>query len=191
MAELDELVVDGALSVAAVPEAAAGEGVVDDDDAGAAEVVRTMGVGDAALDAAPDVEPVELDSVVAAVADVLDAVRTRVLPLPVAVAVELALVEVLCPVAVAVEVAAEEVVAVEVGDELVPVAVRVAVDEEEVVVPCSPTGTTWEVHLVTFSTTSSPASFFFGVRMISQVCVRRPAAVSVEVLVVTDVDPVI
>lgn len=71
----------------------------------------------------------------------------------------------------------------------VPVPVDVAVELVEVVVPACPLGSIFVVHFETFSKTSSPAAFFFGVRVISQVSVRRPADVSVVVLVVTVVDP--
>lgn len=81
---------------------------------------------------------------------------------------------------------------------LVVATVPVAVADEEmdvwvvelaVVVPVWPIGSNLTVHFVTFSNTSSPAGFFLGVRVTSQVSVTLPAAVSVVVVVVTFVDP--
>lgn len=57
------------------------------------------------------------------------------------------------------------------------------------VVPGSFEASTFTVHFVTFSKTSSPAAFFFGVRIISQTSVTFPAEVFVVVVVETVVDP--
>jgi hypothetical protein len=123
-------------------------------------------------------------------------VELEVDEVPVAVPVGVPVLEELVDVDVPVDVDEEDVdvdVPVTVVDELevvaVPPAVEVTVDPELVVVPGWFVGSTFVVHFVTFSNTSSPLSFFLGVRMISQVSVKRPALVSVVELVVTEVDP--
>lgn len=140
----------------------------------------------------------ELDAVVDdedAVVEVLVAVEELMVELDVVavvdfVVVELAVLELEVVVAVAVPDDAPPVdvafVVVDEDEEEVEVAVAEVVDEL-LLPPCL--GSTFTVHFETFSKTSSPLAFFFGVRMISQVSVRIPAVVSVVVLVVTDVDP--
>lgn len=77
----------------------------------------------------------------------------------------------------------------ELDDGAVAVGVSLPVTVLDDVVAGCPVGSSLVVHLETFSKTSSPAPFFFGVRVISQVSVIRPAAVSVVLEVVMVVDP--
>ena len=154
----------------AVSEVAADEDVAV---AGADEVVRTMVEGGAVpvLAEADELTVAELDTVPVAVslAEVLLSVRVAEVLDAVLVAVSLALLEVAVVVTELLVVAA---VAVAVADE----EIDVWVVELEVVVPVWPTGSSLTVHLVTFSNTSSPAAFFLGVRVTSQVSVTLPAA---------------